>query len=148
MCHGMMEYLFNELHTYMYRYMYVLIILQNMCHLELQVGGTCNERGATGTVWNLKLNTSYLGDALVWQREHLRITSFLVYNLLDYVARTRTSITRRPILVVTQRVATSMTLTTLVIKPYGAYEPWLREQKGVVELSGCMDTTVGTGMFM
>ena len=115
MCHGMMEYLFNELHTYMYRYMYVLIILQNMCHLELQVGGTCKERGATGTAWNLKLNTSYLGDALVWQREHLRTTSFLVYNLLDYVAQTRTSITRRPILVVTQRVATSMTLTTLVI---------------------------------
>ena len=33
-------------------------------------------------------------------------------------------------------------------KSYGAYESWLREQKGVVELSGCMDTTVGTGMFM
>ena len=66
-------------------------------------------------VWNLKLNTSYLGDAREWQREHLRITSFLVYDLLDYVARTRTSITRRPIRVVTQRVATFMTLTTLVI---------------------------------
>ena len=39
-----------------------------MCHLELQVGGTCKERGATGTVWNLKLNTSNLGDARVWQR--------------------------------------------------------------------------------
>ena len=87
----------------------------NMCHLDLQVGGTSKERGATGTVWNLKLNTSYLGDARVWQREHLRITSFLVYNLWDYVARTRTSITRRPIRVVTQRVATFMTLTTLVI---------------------------------
>ena len=34
------------------------------------------------------------------------------------------------------------------LKSYGAYESWLREQKGVVELSGCMDTTVGTGMFM
>ena len=92
-----------------------MILGYRTVHVELQVGGTCKERGATGTVWNLKLNTSYLGDARVWQREHLRITSFLVYNLLDYVARTRTSITRRPILVATQRVATSMTLTTLVI---------------------------------
>ena len=33
---------------------------------------------------------------------NLRITSFLVYDLLDYVARTRTSVIRRPILVVTQ----------------------------------------------
>ena len=67
------------------------------------------------TVWNLKLNTSYLGDAREWQREHLRITSCLVCILWDCVARTRTSITRRPIRVVTQRVATFMTLTTLVI---------------------------------
>ena len=103
-------YVYNPVYTFtVTRYLQV-----HECRRYMQAGGTCKERGATGTVWNLKLNTSYLGDARVWQREHLRITSFLVYDLLDYVARTRTSIIRRPILMITQR-STSTTLTTLVI---------------------------------
>ena len=36
--------------------------------------------------------------ALACQREYLRITSFLICDLLDYVARTRTSVIRWPIL--------------------------------------------------
>ena len=81
-----------------------------------------------------------------------------------YVARTRTSIIRRPILTVYDYSAdyircvlqSSMTHFTfynsrdLNPKEPAAvqYESWLREQKGVEELSGCMGTTVCAGMFM
>ena len=102
----------------MYMYIHVHVCLYVSCTFLGRYVLVCMYvcmYGATGTVWNLKLNTSYLGDAREWQREHLRITSCLVYILWDYVARTRTSTTRRPIRVVTQRVATFMTLTTLVI---------------------------------
>jgi hypothetical protein len=56
-------------------------------HLELQVGGMRKEHGATGTErW--------------MSTERLRITSFLVCDLLDYVhvVRTRISTIRRSIL--------------------------------------------------
>ena len=108
---------------------YVLHILRGTCdglanfidhiaeHVSPRIAGRWDVQGAWCNRYRVEsqINTSYLGDAREWQREHLRITSCLVCILWDCVARTRTSITRRPIRVVTQRVATFMTLTTLVI---------------------------------
>jgi len=84
------------------------------------------------------------------QRERLRITSFLVRNLLDYVVRTRISIIRRLILVIILRsTCTSMILAySRDLNPTEPMNSWMRKQKGVGELSDCMGTSVGTGMFM
>ena len=95
-----------------------------------KVGGMRKEHGATGTErW--------------MSTERLRITSFLVCDLLDYVhvVRTRISIIRRSILL-------QWSLQLSWFKSYWADESWMREQKGVVELSGCMGISVGMGMFM
>jgi hypothetical protein len=98
-------YVHSCIHTCMY--MNLLITLRSMCHLELRVGGMCKEHGATG---------------IECQRERSRITSFLlsflVWNLLDCVARTKItqiSIIRRRILMITQGRITSMIPTILVI---------------------------------
>jgi len=66
------------------------------------------------------------------------------------VVRTRISIIRRLILVIILRsTCTSMILAySRDLNPTEPMNSWMRKQKGVGELSDCMGTSVGTGMFM
>ena len=63
-------------------------------HVSPRIAGRWDVQGA----W---CNRYYV-EQQAFQRERLRITSFLVCDLLDYVVRTRISIIRRPILMITQ----------------------------------------------
>ena len=109
----------------------LLIIINYIAeHVSPRIAGRWDVQGA----W---CNRYYV-EQQAFQRERLRITSFLVWNLLDYVVRTRISIIRRPILMITQWI-------TYVCGNHTT--PHNAKKYGFYKLQPCVNMSVNNGGF-